>query len=233
MKPQSGAVNVLERTSNYLKSGVLKTQPVWLSAVGNNPPTKNFLKEPKKLKNEQTFKLQKDDLPKINNSIYNTKSRLGKKNTFKIPKLKFVEDELRDVFYKQHPWELSRPKILLENSGDDAAHQDWSRLIQTNKQLDGESVIQRTLYLLKATEPKLTLKEAYDQSRYEFYRLRIEQEIEEQISKEENIMFGASFEETPIEHGINKEQKVINKWKEDAIELTSIIEANRSGPSNP
>ncbi|KAH3685832.1 hypothetical protein WICPIJ_003191 [Wickerhamomyces pijperi] len=226
MKPQTGAVNVLERTSHYLKSGVLRNKPVWLQAVANNPPTKNFLKEPKTLKLEQSIKVDREILPNPNAPLYNTKSKNTAKSLYKIPKLNYVEDELREIFYKQHPWELSRPKILLENSGNDAKTQDWSKLTQINKQLDGESVIQRAIYLIN-NESK-TLKEAYEQSRFEFYRLRIQQELEEQISKEENSMFGASYDVTPVEFGLAKEQEFIDKWVVDATELTKISEANKS-----
>lgn len=230
MKPQTGAVTVLERTSHYLKAGILRKKPVWLQAVANNPTSKNFLKEPKSLKLEQSFKVGREILPKPTAPLYQTKSKNTHKSLYKIPKLNYVEDELRELFYKQHPWELARPKILLENSGYDTKDQDWSRLTQINTQLDGESVIQRTIYLINnSAEPKLNLEQAYDQARFEFYRLRIQQELEEQISKEENSMFGASFDATSIEYGITKEQEVIDKWVVDATELTNISEANKSG----
>ena len=47
MKIQANAVNVLERTSNYLNSGVIKTPPAWFNVVAKNPPRKKFTREPK------------------------------------------------------------------------------------------------------------------------------------------------------------------------------------------
>ena len=46
MKIQTNAVNVLERTSNYLNSGVLKTPPAWFNVVAKHPPRKQFTREP-------------------------------------------------------------------------------------------------------------------------------------------------------------------------------------------
>ena len=43
MKIQTNAVNVLERTSNYLNSGVLKTPPAWFNVVAKHPPRKQSI----------------------------------------------------------------------------------------------------------------------------------------------------------------------------------------------
>jgi small subunit ribosomal protein S23 len=45
---------------------------------------------------------------------------------------------LRADFFGDHPWELARPKIILENSGNDAKGWDWSKIVQPGKPLDGE-----------------------------------------------------------------------------------------------
>lgn len=235
MKPQTKAVNVLEKTTEYLRAGVLKKQPAWYHVVGSHPPSKGFIRQPK-LSNpskEQSIEPAQRERKTVARKkiIYDTRTKAIKRDVYNIPRLSYMEDQLRSLFYEQHPWELSRPKILLENTGDDAKHQDWSQIQQINKQLDGESVVQRTIYLLNNSED-LSLQDAYEKAKLEFYRLRIEQEIEEQVSKEENEMFGAGYKESPMEFGAAVEQKFIDKWKIDATEATKVIEASRVSPQS-
>lgn len=52
--------------------------------------------------------------------------------------IEYPEDKLRAQFYKDHPWELARPKILVENDGKDHLRHDWSKMLQREKRLDGE-----------------------------------------------------------------------------------------------
>lgn len=234
MKPQVGAVNVLERTSNYLKSGVLSKQPAWFTVIGQHPPSKSFLREPKDLKLKQSYKFSDAyDRKKPNAPIYKTRaSQDSGRNIFKPQKLTFVEDSLRSLFYEQHPWELARPKILLENNGDNEAETDWSSIRQLSKPLDGESVVQRTLYLLNQEGSEYTLESAYDQARFEFYRIRIEQEIQQQVSEEENRMYGAVYSTSALNHGVQKEQSIIDEWKEKAVEISQIQQSRNANPQD-
>ncbi len=45
---------------------------------------------------------------------------------------------LRREFFKDHPWELARPRMLLEDDGKDSQKTDWSHLQQKEKALGGE-----------------------------------------------------------------------------------------------
>ncbi|CCH59422.1 hypothetical protein TBLA_0B05960 [Henningerozyma blattae CBS 6284] len=237
MKIQQNAVNVLERTSAYLQAGMIKKPPVWYDVVAATPPSKKFTREPKFINpstNKRTveFKPLKDYLNRTT-GLYKTRANsIDKKNAvsslYKIPKLTYIEDKLRKLFYEQHPWELTRPKIVMENHGE--VTYDWSRLLQLGKPLDGESVVQRTLFLLKTKEHR-KLIDAYNQARFEFYRLRMAEEIQEQVAQEESEMFGAVFGSTTIEFGIEKEQEMIDSWKVEAIKETEINEAKRSKES--
>lgn len=68
-------------------------------------------------------------------------SRKGKKasKAFQPVKLVYEEDSLRRTFFSDHPWELARPRVLSEESGDEWRGWDWSRGIrQRGKRLDGE-----------------------------------------------------------------------------------------------
>lgn len=57
---------------------------------------------------------------------------------FKPLPIVYPEDRLRSEFFGDHPWELARPRLVVEDSGNDAKGYDWSRIKQKGKQLDGE-----------------------------------------------------------------------------------------------
>jgi len=51
----------------------------------------------------------------------------------------YEEDELRTTFFKDHPWELARPRMILEIDGKDHLKVDWSKgLRQPGLPLSGE-----------------------------------------------------------------------------------------------
>jgi small subunit ribosomal protein S23 len=52
--------------------------------------------------------------------------------------VRYEEDGLRSTFFGDHPWELARPKIIVEDSGNDSKHWNWRNIEQLNKALDGE-----------------------------------------------------------------------------------------------
>lgn len=61
------------------------------------------------------------------------------KNLFRPTKITYPEDRLRAEFFKDHPWELARPKLVLELDGKDARYRDWSQgLRQPGMKLSGE-----------------------------------------------------------------------------------------------
>lgn len=238
MKIQNNATGVLERTSHYLKAGVIRNKPSWYNAVAAFPPATDLTKKPTNLKVNQQPDPFSELFSKKNGAIKTRASKGDRKqknnSVSRIPKLTFLEDQLRDVFYHQHPWEFARPKVLVENNGDEQSKCDWSHMLQFYKPLDGESVVQRTLWLLqeaKTSGAEKTLFEAYDQARFEFYQLRMAEEMESTVSKEELTMFGAVFGLSNLDWGVKKEQEFIDVWVKVGEERTKIREASRSKAS--
>lgn len=81
---------------------------------------------------------QHNTLPKRNRKIRKP-SKL-----FAPQRLEYEEDRLRKTFYQDHPWELARPRIVLENDGKDGQRVDWSKgVMQPGRQLNGERYILR------------------------------------------------------------------------------------------
>lgn len=61
------------------------------------------------------------------------------KHVFRPQTIRYLEDTLRTIFYKDHPWELARPRVILELDGKDYQHCDWSKgLRQPGIPLSGE-----------------------------------------------------------------------------------------------
>lgn len=243
MKIQQDAAKVLERTSHFLQKGIIKERPAWYVPVGVHPTGYDLTKRPKRFDSGRQPADPQDKLYKKQGEYFKTgMSSIDRRNrnnkVHSIPKIKLLEDKLRDVFYHQHPWEFARPKNLVENEGNDVKKCDWSHMLQLHKPLDGESVVQRTLYILKTEREKknITLFDAYDQARFEFYQLRMAEEMSANVSKEESAMFGAIYPSTNMDWGVQKEQEVVDQWTKRAAEMTKAYDASSSrsstGPSN-
>ncbi|ANB13528.1 mitochondrial 37S ribosomal protein RSM25 [Sugiyamaella lignohabitans] len=247
MKLQTDAIQVAQRTAHLLRAGQKTirrgspggsiSEPAWFKVVAANPPTQNLQQ---KLRNLDVFQSSPKSPPvgekKRSTGLYVTRYKqkfsTRAQHMYRIRDVKYFEDKIRNAFYEQHPWELARPKVVIENDGNDAAKFDWSTISQENKRLDGESVVQRTLFLLKSAEFKgnESWTDAYDQARLEFYRLRMREEAELEVAAEEATMFGSVFGPSYLEHGINAEQKVIDEWIVQATEATKAKKAQLSGP---
>lgn len=234
MKIQTKAAGVLERTSHYLKSGLLREKPVWFNVVGANPPHTDLTKRARRTTSETadpTASLFQKNGKLFKTRVTGTERHQTNNAVHRVPKIALVEDELRDVFYTQHPWELLRPKTLVENTGDDYRHCDWLNMLQLHRPLDGELVVQRTVWLLE-NKHKETLFDAYDQARFEFYRLRMAEEMESTVAREEASMYGAIYPLTNVEWGIKQEQEYIDVWTKVAGEKTRVKAANKDGRLN-
>jgi hypothetical protein len=75
----------------------------------------------------------------VQHRAVNPKMRIRKPSKmFKPQLIEYDEDRLRRTFYSDHPWELARPRIVLENDGKDGQRCDWSHIQQPGRPLNGE-----------------------------------------------------------------------------------------------
>jgi hypothetical protein len=58
---------------------------------------------------------------------------------------------------------------------------------------------------------------AYDKARKEFYQLRMDQDVERQVAKEEALHYDAYFDVGEIERSVAKESEAFEDWKVWAI----------------
>ncbi|KAF7516575.1 hypothetical protein G7054_g14113 [Neopestalotiopsis clavispora] len=187
-------------------------QPVWYKVVENNPPSE-ILTRPLPPQHKQydpkTSKIRKA-------------SRL-----FQPQQLVYEEDALRRRFYKDHPWELARPRMIIEMDGKDAQRIDWSTgLRQPGIPLSGESVVQRQLWRMHSFG--MTTDEAYDVTRKEFYRLRHEEDVERRVAIEEARMVGGYFGKTYLQIGMELEDKEHERWKKWATKQINNIRGEQA-----
>lgn len=73
-----------------------------------------------------------------------SRPRPGRRNVRKASKLftpqwiSYEEDGLRTEFFKDHPWELARPRLVIEEDGKDYQLWDWSKAYEAGRPVGGE-----------------------------------------------------------------------------------------------
>ncbi len=115
------ASRVLDAAKVFTKDNQYQSRPHWLRAAEQVPPSE-ILTRP---------------YPKQNVALDLNAKR--PRRLYRPTKIVYPEDELRQHFYRQHPWELARPKMVLETDGMDARNRDWSTGVkQPGMELSGE-----------------------------------------------------------------------------------------------
>lgn len=193
-----------------LKSAHYRQLPPWYSAIASTPPAQPCIR---------TRAVQHNEPQRI---------RTKKASKMFLPQtIRYEEDQFRRQFYRDHPWELARPRLLLETFGIDGLGLDWSKMQQPHRATDGESVVQRQLWLLKRN-PSMTTSKAYDQARHEFYAIRYQEDVERRVAKEEALATGAHFGKSNLEIGMGLEDKAHEEWKTWAVANALRLEQARS-----
>lgn len=200
--PDLRPLKVAQTTTQLLQANHLKQQPLWLPTVSRIPPSSDLSRKPP---------------PKFTKAI----SRAKKQKIFQPMRIVYAEDKLRDKFYREHPWELARPVLVLENSGDDHKSYNWSRLQQHGKQLTGESVVQRQMWLMN--KESMTEKDSYLKATSEFYEARTFEAVEKRVAVEEALAFGADFNKFETQIGLELEDAVLKDWRKKAVAAKSLV----------
>jgi hypothetical protein len=118
-------LRVHQLASRMLETGRLQREPPWYRVVGAIPPTTTLVRTlPVQLQEKRA-----------------RKSARKPSRMFQPQRIVYPEDELRSTFFQDHPWELARPRILVENDGKDFTRYDWSSIQQPGKQLNGERLV--------------------------------------------------------------------------------------------
>lgn len=220
---------VRRRALAILESRRTSVRPVWLDVVGDIPPAQIFIRtQPQqhpltKIRTKSrppppyAPPLPEGEKPETRVEVEVVKPKHTKKKAsqlFQPVQIRYEEDELRKQFFSDHPWELARPRIVLETDGRDSSRVDWSKGIQQPlRKVDGEAVVQRQLHLLQTT-PDITVSEAYDKARREFYAVRRRDEILRRVAAEEAQSTDAVFGKSLNQIGMQLENEQYNDWEE-------------------
>ncbi|KAK1962317.1 37S ribosomal protein Rsm25 [Colletotrichum eremochloae] len=213
MGRQIRPARVYQAVSQELSTKVLPGYPVqeppWFQVMRDIPPSEILTRPVTIHENPRNPKLRKPS------------------NIYKPPRIIHEEDSLRATFYRDHPWELARPRMVLETDGKDARRCNWAKgLRQHGQPLTGESVVQRQLWLMH--NANLTRNQAYDVARKEFYALRQEEEIEKRVAREEARHVGAYFGKSRLQISMDLEDKEFETWKSWASQRTTVIQQSQN-----
>ncbi len=115
-------LRVHQTTTQLLTAERISTPPPWYNVVGSITPATTLVRTPP-LPHQQ-----RRAPPKTKKA-----SKL-----FQPQKISYEEDTSRREFFTDHPWELARPRMVIENDGKDSQKTDWSRIRQKEKPLSGE-----------------------------------------------------------------------------------------------
>lgn len=99
----------------------------WLETLSRIPPAEILTRsQPPQVRHTQRHMHKKIRKP----------SRL-----FTPQQITYPDDEIRQQFFQDHPWELARPRIVLEQDGKEGQRCDWSKIEQPGRQLTGERYV--------------------------------------------------------------------------------------------
>lgn len=214
-------LRVRQRALQTLQADRNRTQPLWLDIIGDIPPAQILTRQQPQA--HQPTQLRVRTVPNksttesyIANPPTATKpSKRNKKHSrmFAPVQIEYEEDALRKQFFSDHPWELARPRLVVETTGNQYAAADWSRgITQPNLPLSGESVVQRQLWLLQNT-PDITVPQAYDIARREFYVLRRQEHIRSKVMREEASHNHAHMAKSVLQWSLELENKQYDDWE--------------------
>ena len=137
--------------TKLLKANLIRNAPVWYSGTTLSPPSPTFLRERDPsgatTKGQLPFEAEAEKAAaaaegKTTASVSSThsltrSSRSQKHLRWKSERPKTIvypEDRLRRKFYEDHPWELRRPRCLIETTGD-GTRRTWETLLQKGRSI--------------------------------------------------------------------------------------------------
>lgn len=116
--------------TRLLEAGRMRAPPPWYDAIADYPPSGRSIVRPCQRRGSGPGS---ENTPR--------KGNRPSRNLFRPLPIEYEEDFLRKEFFKEHPWELARPRIVVEDSGDDTKWWDWSKGINQRsggRGVDGE-----------------------------------------------------------------------------------------------
>jgi small subunit ribosomal protein S23 len=134
-----------KHVDNLIKGKLLKRAPVWLPVVQAIPPGPSIIRSQQPNINLTAQTPAEQAAQSTSSPVHRASLRHKQKHLRTRPPrpqaIVYPEDRLRRQFYKDHPFELSRPKVLVENDNG-LNRTDFSQLVLPGmhlSQVDGEA----------------------------------------------------------------------------------------------
>ena len=122
-------LRVHQTATQLLSTERLNVVPPWYRIVGQVPPAQALVRT-----------------QPIQHHEKRTKNKARKPSKMFQPQtIVYEEDALRKEVFCDHPWELARPRVVLENDGKDWQKDDWSKILQPGRQVSGERFVPGSL----------------------------------------------------------------------------------------
>jgi len=200
-------IPVFRNVSRLYKAKVINSVPVWHKVMQAVPPSQALPRSASSLNASVSLSFEEKSsshyeqvlnqlLPKPHKTVNSNANKHLRRRKLRPQKISYPEDALRRKFYSDHPFELARPKTLVEvepiNQGEkqnpeknqSSNSQAWNDLFRDVNDVTGEHVIQYQLYLIAQGK---SISEAYDEACREFYCFRREQEKLEKQKKQATL----------------------------------------------
>jgi small subunit ribosomal protein S23 len=139
------ALRVRQTALRQKASAKIDKLPEWVDIVGDIPPAQVVVRhqpiQHEYLRQRVRTVPETSETEVFYESVHKRRTTNRNKKPSKLfqpVKIKYEEDQLRKEFFRDHPWELARPRIILEKTGKDFENYNWSRIQQPGKRLDGE-----------------------------------------------------------------------------------------------
>jgi small subunit ribosomal protein S23 len=113
---------VYQAATRLIETGRVQQTPPWYNSAGDIPPSQTLVRTQPIQHHEPSKRVRRKKASKF----------------FKPQRITYEEDALRRQFYRDHPWELARPRTILETDGKDHQSHDWSSIKQDVRMIDGE-----------------------------------------------------------------------------------------------
>lgn len=139
------ALRVRQTAVAQHSAGKLRQVPKWLDIMHDVPPAEVLVRN--RPQQHQLVRQRLKTVPGASRpqAVFEVQEKRIKpkkaSRMFQPVEIKYEEDQLRKEFFRDHPWELARPRVLVEKSGKDFERYNWSRLQQRGKHLDGERYV--------------------------------------------------------------------------------------------
>lgn len=137
------ALRVRQRAIAQKSVNKVNRLPCWVDVMSDIPPSTTLVRN--QAQQHPVVRQRVKTIPGTgkNQLVLETEQRRQPQpkkthSLYKPKEVRYEEDQLRKEFFRDHPWELARPRVVLENDGKDYQRYNWNNLQQKNRHLDGE-----------------------------------------------------------------------------------------------